>query len=117
MPKSKGGKAGSTSDTPDTSKAMPGVNPDAMEAWQGVMTECNRFFMARLREDLETQKAMLRCTSPAELMQVQTEFYQSAVRQYSEEAMRLFQMMTDATTTSVRTDTRSNRRKYDDVPL
>ena len=99
------------------SAAMMTINPASMQAWQEVMTECSRFVMDRLQQDFETQQAILSCKSPAELVQLQTEFYQNAIKQYSEETMRLMQMMSDAAETAVSEAQSSTKRRYDDVPL
>ncbi|WP_172676994.1 phasin family protein [Aestuariivita boseongensis] len=99
------------------SAAMMAINPASMQAWQEVMTECSRFVMDRLQQDFETQQAILGCKSPAELVQLQTEFYQNAIKQYSEETMRLMQMMSDAAGTAVSEAQSSTKRRYDDVPL
>ena len=104
-------------DSSAMARAMMSLNPVATQAWQDVMTEYSRFVMDRLQQDLETQKAMLNCKSPAELMQIQSQFYQTAVKQYSEETMRLFQMMSEATGKAVEDAEASQKRGYDDVPL
>ncbi len=97
---------GSAAATPSTPKVA--FNPAApMAAWMEVMQESARFITDRLQTDIETQQAMLACRTPAELMQVQTEFFQTAMQQYAEEAQRLAQIMSRA----------SHTRGYDDVPL
>ena len=95
--------------------AVAGFNPDAMKAWQDVMTECGSFVMERLQQDMEAQQAMLKCTSPAELMTLQTQFFQTAMQQYTEQTTKVMQMMSDAAGKSVSVGIAS--RKYDDVPL
>ena len=91
------------------------VSPQAIDAWQGIVAEWGRFVTERSQRDIETQRAMLDCRSPSELMKVQTEFYQTAVQQYSEETMRLMQMMADAARKTVYHA--KTARKYNDVPL
>lgn len=97
--------------------AMMAVSPASAKAWFDVMTETSRFLADRLQQDLETQKAMLSCRNPAELLKLQTEFYQKAFQQYSEEAMQLFKMMSDAAGKTVKEAQTSYSRKYDDIPL
>ena len=102
---------------PQATAAMMSLSPVAMQAWQDVITECNRFVMDRLQQDLETQQSMLSCKSPADLMKLQTEFFQTAFKQYSEESIRLMQMMSDAAGQSMKEVQSSAKRRYDDVPL
>jgi len=87
---------------------MAAFNPMAPETWREIMTESARFLSERLQHDLEVQQAMLRCKTPMELFQVQTEFYQKAVADYAAEATRMMQI----TTTSA-----GAKRDYDDIPL
>ena len=115
MPKSKKQTAAKGNDNPKAPSNMIAISPEAVESWQEIATEWGRFVIDRLHKDVETQRAMLECRSPSELMKVQTEFYQTAIQQYSEETMRLMQMMSEAagkTMSSAKT-----ARKYDDVPL
>jgi len=57
--------------------AMMAGHPGA-RIWLEIMAESTRFVSERLQDDLETQKAMLRCESPAELVQLQSEFFRKA---------------------------------------
>lgn len=96
---------------------MTAANPLANKALIDVMTESARFVADRFRQDLELQKAMLTCKSPAELMSLQAEFYQKAVEQYTSEATRMVQMMTDATQDTIEDAASGHKRRYDDIPL
>lgn len=96
-----------TTKTPDANAAMTALNPLAAKVWQEVMTESVRFMTERLEKDMDTQKAMLGCKSPAELMQVQTEFYQEALSDYTAQTTRMLGLMTQT----------GSKRSYDDVPL
>lgn len=87
---------------------MATFTPMAAEVWQEIMREGARFMTERLQKDLETQQAMLSCKSPTELLQLQSDFYQSALSDYSAEATRMLALMGRANGTS---------RSYDDVPL
>lgn len=97
--------------------AMMAASPVAMQAWLEVFSESARFISDRMQQDLETQRAMLACKSPAELMQVQAEFYKAAMDQYAREAARLYEMMAKATQGSLREAGAPSSRGYDDVPL
>lgn len=96
---------------------MMAASPAALRPWLEIFSESTRFVADRLQQDLATQKAMLSCKTPAELMKVQAEFYKTAMDQYSEEAALLFEMMSKATESSFKQAGVSLSRKYDDVPL
>lgn len=100
-------KSTKTTEKPAAVNPMAAFNPAAAKVWQDILTESARFMTERLQKDMETQKAMLACKSPAELMQVQADFYQQAMSDYSEEANRMFQLMSQT----------GAKRGYDDVPL
>ena len=91
--------------------------PTAMALWSDVMTENARFLSDRLQRDLEMQKALLSCKSPADLLHIQSEFCQVAIEQYTAEAKRLQEMITEASKASFEEATPSLSRKYDDVPV
>ena len=76
--------------------AMMAMNPVAAKAWKEIMAEGTRFLTERLQKDFETQKAIMACKTPADLMQVQSEFFKTAMEQYSDEANRFYKMMTQA---------------------
>jgi len=106
--------------TPDMSAmtAMMMTNTSASaKAWTEMMTEMTRFVSERLQNDVETQKAMLRCQTPADLMHLQSEFFRKTVEQYTGEAQRLFAIMTEATEGAVKDTKTGTKRGYDDVPL
>ena len=63
------------------------------------------------------QKALLSCKSPADLLHVQSEFCKVAIEQYTVEAKRLQEMITDASKASFEEATPSLSRKFDDVPV
>jgi hypothetical protein len=108
-----------TTAKPDTmalASAMAAANP-AARMWLDIMTESTRFVSERLQNDLETQRAMLRCQSPADLMQVQSEFFRKAMEQYSSEAQRLYEIMTEATGDTTKDVKTGTRRGYDDIPI
>lgn len=97
--------------------AMIAVNPIAARAWMDLVAEGSRFVTDRLRQDLETQKAILECKTPAELLQVQTEFFKAAMEQYAGEASRFYDILAKATGDSIEDAESGHSRGYDDVPL
>lgn len=82
-----------------------------------IMTESMRFFTQRLQQDLETQQAMLACTSPAELLRVQADFFGRAVEDYGSEAARMAELVTKAAGQPMTVLQTGQKRDYDDVPL
>ena len=115
----KSAKSQTTDDTNPFAMAadMMAANPLAPKAWLDVMNESARFVQERIKHDIETQQAMLKCKTPGELMEVQNAFYQTAMQQYAEEAAKLFRMMTDAAGETAEELRKVSRRSYDDVPL
>jgi hypothetical protein len=108
-----------TTAKPDTSaltSAMAAGNP-AARMWLDIMAESTRFVSERLQNDLETQRAMLRCQSPADLVQVQSDFIRKAVEQYTSEAQRMYQIMTEVTGDAVKDTKTGTKRGYDDIPV
>lgn len=103
-------------DTEALTSAMAAGNP-AARMWLDIMTESTRFVSERLQNDLETQRAMLRCQSPADLVQLQSDFFRRAVEQYTSEAQRMFDIMTEATGDTVKDAKTSTKRDFDDVPV
>lgn len=97
--------------------AMLAGGPAATSAWLALMTESARFVSERLREDMQTQMAFLACKSPAELLKVQTEFYQTAIEQYTAEANRMFETLSAAAEESIAEAKSGHSREYDDIPL
>ena len=97
--------------------AMAAMNPVATSAWLDLVDEGARFFTQRLEQDLETQRELLACKNPAELIEVQSRFMKSAMEQYSEEAKRLLQMMSNATEEIAEDASADHSRSQDDVPV
>lgn len=97
-----------TQDPKAMADAMTAFTPMAAGVWQEIMQESARFVTERLQKDLETQQAMLSCKSPAELLQLQADFFQSALSDYTEEATRMLKLMSK---------TGGASREYDDIPL
>jgi hypothetical protein len=98
----------------DTDSPMA-VGSVVMQAWMDLGNEAIRFVWDRLQQDLETQKAVLACTSLEEVQKVQAAFFRSAQEQYAAEARKMLEMIGKATTAGM-TATAAARR-YNDVPL
>ena len=96
---------------------MIAANPAIARAWSEIMSEGARFLSKRLQEDLETQKALLACRTPADVVQVQTEFFRKAMEQYTAETQRMFEIMTGAIEEAVKEAGTGTKRDFDDVPV
>jgi len=109
-------KTAPKTDTTALTAAMATGHP-AATLWLDIMAESTRFISERLQNDFETQQALLHCQNPADLVQLQSEFFRRAVEQYTSEAQRMFQIMTEATEGTVKDGKTSTKRGYDDVPI
>jgi len=96
--------------------AMAARNP-AAKIWLDIMAQSTRLVSERLQNDLETQQAMLRCRNPADLVRLQSEFFRKAIEQYTSEAQRVFEIMTQASEDVASKTGTGTKRGYDDVPL
>lgn len=103
-------------DETTTAAAMMAVYP-AATAWLDMMSEGARFVTDRLQQDMETQRALLACKCPEDLMRVQSEFVTTAMQQYADEATRLVRMMSEAVEDTAKDARSGHKRGYDDVPL
>jgi hypothetical protein len=100
----------------DLTGAMMAGQP-AAKAWMEIMNESARFVADRLQKDVEAQQALLQCKTPEDVVEVQTEFFQTAMTQYTEEAQRIFALMSGAAEEVVEDAKSGRKRGYDDVPV
>lgn len=101
----------------DMTQVMTGANPKVMEAWVELLNDSARFVTDRLQKDQETQQALLNCKTPADIMQVQSEFFKDAVEQYTAQTTRMCEKISEAAGTTLKETTAGLARSYDDVPL
>ncbi|HKL68827.1 phasin family protein [Salibaculum sp.] len=116
MTKSKAKPDQDKPEAPAFSSALATGHP-AATLWLEVMAESTRFLSERVRTDLEMQQAMLRCQSPTEMVRLQSEFFRKAIDQYTSEAQRMFEIMSDVTDQTLKQTRTGTKRGYDDVPL
>jgi hypothetical protein len=102
---------------PAAMMAMMSANPVFAKAWMDLMSESARFMTERLRTDMETQKALVACRTPAELVEVQGEFLTTAMQQYADEAARMLEMTVKASEDIAEDLKSGHSRGYDDVPV
>ena len=123
MPKAKSKAVPKSDAAPDMSPvvglttAMMVANPAVTKAWTDIMKESARFVSERLQEDMEAQKVLLQCKTPADLVQFQSEFVLKAMQQYTDEAQRITKIMTDAGEDIAKDARHSWSRVYDNIPL
>ncbi|WP_299046740.1 phasin family protein [uncultured Tateyamaria sp.] len=101
-------------ETDPMAATLAAFNPAAAQAWMEITTECARFAMDRVQKDFEAQRAMMACTSPAELMALQSSYCRDAAQDYADQATRMVEMMTKVASKAT---PGGMSRKYDDVPL
>ena len=116
MGKSKDKTQPSDSDMAPMKAALMALNPVGMAAWMNIVTESARFVSDRLQQDVAAQQEMLACKTPADLLRVQTEFYQKAIEQYTAEATRMLDMMSKATVQSIEEANAPHARDGDALP-
>lgn len=123
MPRAKSKTAPKSAAAPDVSPvvglttAMMATNPAITQAWTDLMSESARFVSARLEEDMEAQKALLQCKTPADLIAFQSQFVLKAMQHYADEAQRMTQIMRDAGDEITKDARQSWSRAFDDIPL
>lgn len=110
-------RAASDTGTSAVNSAMMAFNPVASQAWLSFMSQSARFLTERLQQDLDAQKAMMACKSPAELLQVQAAFLRTAMEQYADYATGLQKAMATVTAETVKDVKSGHSRGYDDVPI
>ena len=88
---------------PDALEVMAAVAPLAPVAWTStawmdamtkLTTAVTSFMAERVKEDIQTQQALLQCKSLTEVQHVQAEFVQKAVAQYQAETGKLIEVTT-----------------------
>jgi hypothetical protein len=117
MTKSKGTRSDRTRSASALIAATMVAGPATAKAWTDATTECSRFVMDRLQQDMKAQRALLSCKCHADLLNLQTSIYQQAIRQYSQEASRLFGMVSRATESTMKEASADHARKFDDLPV
>lgn len=98
--------------TPAPAGAALAFAPATAEAWQQIMQESVRFLTRRLEKDFAAQQSFLTCKSPLDVVRLQTEFCQTALEDYSEEATRMVEILAAANGAAT-----ARPRDRDDVPV
>jgi hypothetical protein len=103
--------------TPAAMATIISANPVFAQAWMDMMSEGARFMTERLRTDFETQQALMSCKTPAEFMEIQSQFLSTAMQQYADQAARVMDMAMGATKDIAEDVTSGHSRDYDDIPI
>lgn len=101
----------------DSTKAFDLMSGDAQKMWLNMGTETMRFLASRMQQDLETQKAMLACTSLEDIQKVQGDYYTQTLEDYRSQMSRVMEIMSEVTPKGLENLQFITRRGYDDVPL
>ena len=104
-------------ETPAFAAMLNTLNPQAASVWTEVMNAQTRFIMDRLQKDMEAQKAVMTCRDPNQLLKIQSDFYQSTVKEYAEQTAHMLKLTTEATAKTMEAAKTGYSRAYDDVPL
>ena len=75
--------------------AMAKVYVSMLEGMGDVGAEVMQFVTDRIAADMETQKEIMQCRTPADLMEVQQSFLKKAFDEYTAETGKLVQMGTE----------------------
>ena len=104
-------------ETSAVAAAAAALNPVAAKVWIDFVSESARFMTGRLQKDVDLQARLLACQGPAELLDLQKEFFSTALEDYADETIRYFKMVTDAAQAIAEDVEGGHRRNYDDIPL
>lgn len=109
--------ANQASDGEASSASKAAFAPAGASFWLEMMTESGRFIAQRLEEDLKAQQAFLGCKTPAEVLQVQADYCETAVEQYAAEVGRILEFMSGTVGAPLVPYKSLYSRGYDDVPV
>jgi len=74
---------------------MPGFGPEWLEAMSKVGHEMLTFMSERVKEDIQTQQALLQAKGIAEIQQIQADFLKRAQEDYTVEMAKLVELGTN----------------------
>ncbi len=112
--------AQTTDTTPSPAEAQATALPLAFgnavfRVWTDMGQEMIRFLWDRLQQDMQTQQAMLACTSLEEMRDIQARFFVAAQQDYGAMAGRMLGLLGSASVMGL--PPMGAKRRYDDVPL
>lgn len=73
-------------------RALTGMNTAWFEALSDMGSEVMSFVAHRIHEDVDAQHKLLHCKNAGELQQIQADFLQKAIDQYTAETGKLVEM-------------------------
>lgn len=71
---------------------MAGTGTGWLTSMSGIGTEIMAFTTARLHEDIQTRHALLHAKGIAEIQEIQTQFFQKAMDDYTAQTARLLKL-------------------------
>ncbi|MDO5759310.1 MAG: hypothetical protein Q4P24_18055 [Rhodobacterales bacterium] len=101
----------------ETVSASGQMNESTQKALADIGNEMMEFAAVRMQQVLETQRAMLTCTSLHDLQKVQSDFYTQTLEAYRVQASRVMEMMWAARPAGLEALPIMTSRDYDDIPL
>jgi hypothetical protein len=78
-----------TASQQDVLHSIDSAGHAVLDGMRRTQREISAFVAERIRQDLDTQSALLRCRSLDEVRDLQVRFFRTAVEQYSSEAVQL----------------------------
>ncbi|MEL6280504.1 MAG: phasin family protein [Pseudomonadota bacterium] len=81
----------------DNLSAMSEASGAAMKGAMGFFQETSRFMSERLKKDVETMQALSGCRTPEDFFRVQAEFFDTAIRDYSDETSKVAKLVAETT--------------------
>jgi len=76
----------------EATRALESIGQAVLDGATRMQQELVDFVSTRVREDMETQKELLRCRNFDDLREVQTKFFHTAVEQYAAESKRILEL-------------------------
>lgn len=102
MPSIMGNGTDIASEGANVFSALGQATSAAMEESMALMQEYGAFVSNRLKTDMEAAKTLSECRTPEDYLRVQTAFLEDAVRDYTDEAGRMTQLMVEGAQKSLK---------------
>jgi hypothetical protein len=79
----------------EATRALESIGRTMLVGATRMQEEIVDFVSIRVRQDMETQKELLRCRSFDDVREVQTKYFQTAMEQYAAESKRLMELSSE----------------------
>lgn len=101
------------SDLPIMMQGFAALNPEAAVKSLNLLSSGVQFLSMRMDSSFAAQRALLACSTPAEVFEVQSDYIKTAIEQYK----MATQGMMEALGPQKSVKTTGTKRAFDDVPL